>query len=94
MKVILTFVSPILIWSKYIASLFTASNLMHMNFLLIFCSKSYRIFSLKFTFGCCGPEMKVIIIMFIVWLPTHVVFGCVGGLCAKCIRFSSACTIG
>jgi hypothetical protein len=71
MKIILTIVSPILIWSNYIASLFTASNLMHVNFLLIFCSKSYRIFSLKFTFGCCGPEMKVIIIMFIVWLPTY-----------------------
>lgn len=71
MKIILTIVSPILIWSNYIASLFTASNLMHVNFLLIFCSKSYRIFSLKFTFGCCGPEMKVIIIMFILWLPTY-----------------------
>lgn len=71
MKIILTIVSPILIWSNYIASLFTASNLMHVNFLLIFCSKSYRIFSLKFTFGCCGPEMKVSIIMFIVWLPTY-----------------------
>lgn len=71
MKIILTIVSPILIWSNYIASLFTASNLMHVNFLLIFCSKSYHIFSLKFTFGCCGPEMKVIIIMFILWLPTY-----------------------
>jgi hypothetical protein len=41
--------------------MFTASNSMHMNYLLIFFSEFYHIFSFKFTFKYGGAEIKVTI---------------------------------